>query len=191
MEPLRRRQSLRHGSDDVGQDGERRHDGPGADIIGRLSRGLGIPIESVLGLAIPPGADHDAGRPEHAVEVPIRAVASGGPPVEAEDLDGETYTLLRHLYREGRYVIRLSGDSMYPHFWNGDLILVEPADRVKNGAVAIVKVNGESTVKRVYRGKKGGYILKGDNPTFPPIEADAGEVEIVARVLRIVEGERP
>lgn len=140
---------------------------------------------------IPSGENHDAGRPEHTVEVPIRTVASGGPPMDAEELQGESYQLLRHLYRDGRYVIRLSGDSMYPHFWTGDLLLVEPASRVKDGAVAVVKVNGESTVKRVFKRKKGGWILKGDNPMFPPIEADAEEVEVVGKVLKIVDGERP
>jgi SOS-response transcriptional repressor LexA len=170
---------------------------PGMDVLKRISEGFGVSIDFLASgddrdaAPIPPGENHDAGRPEHTVEVPIRAIASGGPPIDAEELQGETYQLLRHLYRNGRYVIRIVGDSMYPHFWTGDLLLVEPADKVKDGAVAIVKVNGDSTVKRVFKRKKGGWILKGDNPMFPPIEADAEEVEIVGKVLKIVDGERP
>lgn len=165
----------------------------------RLSRNATFKrlVDAALGMKpgdpppIPPGENHDAGRPEHVVEVPILTVASGGPPMDAEQLQGESYQLLRHLYRDGRYVIRLSGESMYPHFWSGDLLLVEPAARVKEGAVAVVKVNGESTVKRVFKRKKGGWILKGDNPMFPPIDAEADEVEVVGKVLKIVDGERP
>lgn len=172
------------------EDGANRN--PGVTVLRKLAAALKVTLDDLAGTApISPGENHDAGRPEHTVEVPIRAVASGGPPVEAEDLQGETYALLRHLYRDGRYVIRLHGDSMYPHFWSGDLLLVEPASKVKDGAVAIVKVNGESTVKRVFKRKKGGWILKGDNPMFPPIEADAEEVEVVGKVLKIVDGERP
>ncbi len=165
---------------------------PTAGTLTRLAEALGITVDDLIGASpIPPGENHDAGRPEHTVEVPIRAIASGGPPIDAEELEGETYQLLRHLYRDGRYVIRIVGDSMYPHFWSGDLLLVEPASRVKDGQVAIVKVNRESTVKRVFKRKKGGWILKGDNPMFPPIEVDAEEVEVVGRVLKIVDGERP
>lgn len=165
---------------------------PTAGTLSKLATALGVTVDTLLAEpVITPGENHDAGRPEHTVEVPIRTVASGGPPMDAEELQGESYQLLRHLYRDGRYVIRLSGDSMYPHFWSGDLLLVEPAAKVKDGAVAVVKVNRESTVKRVFKRKKGGWILKGDNPMFPPIEADAEEVEVVGRVLKIVDGERP
>ena len=172
------------------EDGQ--NENPGITTIEKLARALRTtPGDLIAEAVIPYGENHDEGRPEHTVEVPIRTVASGGPPIDAEELQGESYQLLRHLYRDGRYVIRLSGDSMYPHFWNGDLLLVEPATRVKDGAVAVVKVNRESTVKRVFKRKRGGWILKGDNPMFPPIEADAEEVEVVGRVLKIVDGERP
>lgn len=172
------------------EDGET--ESPRADTMAKLAGALEVRVDDLIAeQVIPYGENHDAGRPEHTVEVPIRAVASGGPPVDAEDLQGETYQLLRHLYRDGRYVIRIHGDSMYPHFWSGDLLLVEPASKVKEGAVAVVKVNRESTVKRVFKRRKGGWILKGDNPMFPPIEAEADEVEVVGRVLKIVDGERP
>lgn len=174
------------------EDGGNRN--PGLSVLLRLAKALNISVDELVGAdsPIPAGEDHDAGRPEHTVEVPIRAVASGGPPVEAEDLDDETYRLLRHLYRDGRYVIRISGESMYPHFWNGDLLLVEPSDRVKNGTVAVVKINGEATVKRMFRRKRGkGFLFKGDNPLHPPIETtEDDEVEIVAKFISIVQGER-
>ena len=91
---------------------------PGVTVLRKLAAALKVSLDELVGSApIPPGENHDAGRPEHTVEVPIRTIASGGPPMDAEELQGETYQLLRHLYRDGRYVIRLSGDSMYPHFW--------------------------------------------------------------------------
>ncbi len=164
---------------------------PTAGTLTKIATALGITVDELVGATIPSGENHDAGRPEHTVEVPILTVASGGPPMEAEDLQDETYQLLRHLYRDGRYVIRLHGESMYPHFWSGDLLLVEPAEKVRDGTVVIVKVNGESMVKRAFKRKRGGWIFKGDNPMYAPIEAEAHEVEIVGKVLKIVDGERP
>ena len=63
----------------------------------RLSRNATFKrlVDAALGMKpgdpppIPPGENHDAARPERTIEVPIRAVASGGPPVESEDLSGE------------------------------------------------------------------------------------------------------
>ena len=164
---------------------------PRADTLKKLAAALGTSMDDLAGaVPIPPGENHDAGRPEHTVPIPIVGVAAGGKPVESEELR-EEYPLLRHLFKSGRYAIRLFGDSMWPTLWDRDLLLVEPTTSVPNGKIAVVKVNGESTVKRVHRRKKdGSWTLKSDNPTHPIIEAEADEVEVIARFLRIVEGER-
>jgi phage repressor protein C with HTH and peptisase S24 domain len=140
---------------------------------------------------IPSGDNHDAGRPEHTVPIPVVGVAAGGSPVESDDLR-EEYPLLRHLYKSGRYAIRLFGDSMWPTLWDHDLLLVEPVTSVPNGKIAVVSVRGgASMVKRVHRRKKdGSWTLRSDNPIHPLVEAEADEVAIVARFLKIVEGER-
>lgn len=167
---------------------------PRGSTLEKLAVALVAPIEELLSVTtspLPAGVNHDAGRPEHVVSVPVVGVAAGGAPIESGDLR-EEYPLLRHLYRADRYAIRLFGDSMWPTLWDHDLLLVEPAAHVPNGKIAVVKVNGESSVKRVHRRKKdGSWTLKSDNPTFPLLEAEPGEVEIVARFLKIVEGERP
>lgn len=165
---------------------------PGLATIEKLAEAIHASPVELLGVAVlPPGANHDAGRPEHTVPIPVVGVAAGGKPIESEELH-EEYPLLRHLYKSGRYAIRLFGDSMWPTLWDRDLLLVEPSASVPNGKIAVVRVNGESTVKRVHRRKKdGSWTLKSDNPTHPLLEAEADEVEVLARFLKIVEGERP
>lgn len=108
---------------------------PGMDVLKRISEGFGVSIDFLASggekdlATIPPGADHDAGRPEHTVQIPVVGIAAGGAPVESDD-SREEFPLLRHLYRSGRYAIRLFGDSMYPTLWDKDLLLVEPATSV-------------------------------------------------------------
>jgi SOS-response transcriptional repressor LexA len=143
------------------------------------------------GFTLPAGKDHDAGRAESTLPLPLVAVAAGGPPIAFEEIPGEEYSVLRHLHRKDRYVIKIVGESMKPTFWDQDLLLIEPTEKVKDGTVAVVLVKGESTVKRVHRLRRGGFLLKSDNPYHPPIEADAEEVEIKGKVLRIVDGVRP
>lgn len=173
---------------------------PGMDVLRRISEGFGVSIDFLVSggekdsSSIPPGENHDAGRPEHTVQIPVVGIAAGGAAVESDELR-EEFPLLRHLYKSGRYAIRLFGDSMYPTLWDKDLLLVEPATsvpNVPNGKIAVVRIGGtESTVKRVHRRKKdGSWILRSDNPRYQLIEAEADEVEIVARFLKIVEGDR-
>jgi SOS-response transcriptional repressor LexA len=173
---------------------------PGVDTIRKLSTALKVEPGVLLAGTSPDdlaepgsiGIDHDSPRPLLTVTVPVEAVIVGGHVDESFEPKDETYELLRHHAGPGRKVIRIFGESMWPTYHSGDLLLVDTKAKVGEGQVGIVRVGGKSTVKRVFRKKKGGLLLKGDNPTFPVIEADADEdVEVLGKVLKIVEGERP
>lgn len=161
---------------------------PSLDTITALAKALSVPVAELIGED--GGTDHDAPRPEHVVRVPIEAVVVGGDPTEAAEDTGEYFDLLHHLYRPGRKVIRIYGESMYPNLHDRDLVLVDSKERVRDGNIAVVRIGADSTVKRVYRKKNGtGLILKGDNTMFPPIEVDGEDVEIRYKVLRVVDRE--
>jgi len=167
---------------------------PRGETLEKIARALRLSIDELMSDASPRPRpiDHDEPRPEHTVTVPIEAVIVGGDPTEAAEMVKETYELLHHHHRAGRHVIRLFGESMWPTYHNGDLLLVDPKEKVPDGKCAVVRIGNETTVKRVFRRKGGrGLLLKGDNPTYPPIEADGDDVQILARVLKIVEGDRP
>lgn len=171
---------------------------PTLGTLERLAAAFGMGIDELRsysetgpGISLVIGENHDELRPVHSRPVPIEAVVAGGDPREAEKVVDEQYDLLNHLWAPGRYVIRLFGDSMWPTYHSGDLLLVDSKAKVKDGETAVVRIGNESTVKRVFRKKRGGgLILKADNPTFPPIETEDEEVDVIARVLKIVEGER-
>jgi phage repressor protein C with HTH and peptisase S24 domain len=165
---------------------------PSLSTLQKLAGALELPLAELLGeLPFPAGKEHDAPRAESTIPLPLVGVAAGGPPIAFEEIPGEEFSVLRHLYRRGRYVIKIVGESMEPTFWSQDLLLVEPVAKAKDGTIAVVLVKGESTVKRVHRLKNGGFILESDNRHYPPIEADAEDVEIKGKVLRIVDGVRP
>jgi phage repressor protein C with HTH and peptisase S24 domain len=167
--------------------------------IAKIAAVLGVTIEELTaeestardGVTIV-SVDHDKPRPVRTVRVPIRAVVVGGYPGEPGQVrDGEEeYDLLASEWRPGRSVIRLFGNSMYPTYWDGDLLLVEKTDRLKDRQIGLLRVGSETTVKRYFRDKRGKIALKGDNPTFPPIIAEPDEIEILGRILHIVKGER-
>ena len=168
---------------------------PGPTVLAKLANGLGVSPSGLLEEpVIPPGIDHDAGRPLITQELPMKGISSGGDWLESEDLD-ETYPVLRHRDEKRpkgeQFVVRLQGDSMFPTVHSGDLVLFEATDKVADGQIAVVqKAEVGTTIKRVYRQKGGSLLLKGDNPSFKPMETRPGEAKVIARFLRIVEGKR-
>ena len=62
------------------------------------------------------------------------------------------------------------------------MVRVQP--RVGRGEIAVVLVEEEATLKRVYE-EAGGLVLKGDNPDFSPLRfspAQAAQVQIFGKV---------
>ena len=81
-------------------------------------------------------------------------------------------------------IIRVNGQSMEPTFSDGDEILVEHTDRLREGEIGIFLADGEGYVKE-YR-KDGLYS---HNPAYAPMRfSDGNDVRCVGRVLGKVSG---
>jgi repressor LexA len=78
------------------------------------------------------------------------------------------------------FALRCQGDSMTPTFIDGDLVLIRSQPDVENGQIAAVNVDGETTLKRVYRHPDGLHLVA-DNPRYQPIfvPADSDAVIII------------
>ena len=99
----------------------------------------------------------------------VGKVRAGGPSLALEDFEGNI-ALDRSLAREdGTFFLRVKGDSMIgDHIKDGDLALVQPQSVVDNGGIAVVLIDDEATLKRVY--KEGNTLrLQPSNPTMEPI----------------------
>lgn len=72
----------------------------------------------------------------------------------------------------------VSGHSMRPTFYAGDIVLVSRLPYVfqnpKIGDIIVFKNNGKQIIKRIVKIKDGKYVVSGDNTrdskNFPPIE---------------------
>lgn len=134
---------------------------------------------------------------EQTVEVPILGrIAAGQPLLAAGHLEGTLPLPRSWVPGEEAFLLRVTGESMAPLLLPGDLVMVRVQPRVGRGEIAVVLVDEEATVKRVYE-EAGGLVLKGDNPDFttlrfPPEEA-AEMVQILGKVVgvyRSLEGRR-
>lgn len=92
-------------------------------------------------------------------------------------------------YREGEipartsFAIRISGDSMEPQFFDGDLVYVEKTKELRSGQIGIFILNGESLCK-MYTVKDSETYLYSLNTRYEPIHVlESDRLELVGRVL--------
>lgn len=68
------------------------------------------------------------------------------------------------------YFVRASGDSMTgAGIFDGDLLIVDRSLEPAHGRVAIVEIDGQLTVKRLFK-LKGRFRLQSENVNYPPID---------------------
>ena len=68
---------------------------------------------------------------------------------------------------QGRLIYTNVGDSMYPAIQPRDLLVIEAVTRpLKVGDVPLyLRDNGQYVLHRVYKKRRGEYVMKGDNRT--------------------------
>jgi len=103
----------------------------------------------------------------------VGKVAAGQPILSEENL--ETYlSRVDHLFPEADFLLRVQGMSMRDAgILDGDLLAVQRCPEVRNGQIAVVRLDDEVTVKRWQQDGKTLWLLP-ENPEFDPIQVDLG-----------------
>ena len=100
----------------------------------------------------------------HRQRIPlIGGVAAGEPIYDPEDAGVYVESPV-----DADAAITIHGDSMVPTYQDGDLVYVKARPDVLDGAVAVVFLDDEATLKHVYK-RPTGLTLISDNPAHPPI----------------------
>lgn len=121
-------------------------------------------------------------------KIPIVGTVVGGSPLEAiQEYMGEHEVMMADDGQEYFY-LKVIGDSMInARIHPGDELFVRRQAMVDNGDIAIVLVDQEATVKRVFI-KNDKLILKPENDNYTPMEyelsqIDTKEIMILGKVL--------
>lgn len=110
--------------------------------------------------------------------------------------DAPTYELAQHLWGPNRYVLRVSGDDMWPVLYPGDLVLVEQLGVVPpeglDGRICAVAVAGDRKLRRlrVERKRDGrlSAVLQPANPASEPQDVSGRlDFRVLGTALYIVE----
>lgn len=120
------------------------------------------------------------------VKIPILGKVPAGVPIEAiEDIIGYE-EIPASMLRDGNnyFSLKIDGDSMYPDYKTGDIIIIRQQSDCNSGDDCVVMVNGDdATFKRVVKQEKS-IILKPLNNEYEPYYFD--EYEIMTKPVKIM-----
>jgi repressor LexA len=122
----------------------------------------------------------------NARELPLFGYIAAGRPLEV-DVSDEMIAVPEHLTSRGEnYVLKVRGDSMVEDgILDGDLVIIARRELADNGEMVVANVNGEVTLKRLYR--EGDRVrLQPANSMMSPIYAAAREVAVQGVVVGLM-----
>ena len=162
---------------------------PSRRTIHALAVALDVPEAVLIGA----GREHDAPQPLETAELPLFGSIPAGKPAESQE-QLEMFPVLRHLWAEDRYCLRLTFESMEPTLKPDDIVLVHYRPNVDpahvQGRICACLVEGQPTLKRVTVEQRPAgrvIILRGDNPAIPPTVIDTDcDFSIQGVVIKLV-----
>lgn len=114
-----------------------------------------------------------------AVRIPVFSRVAAGIPIEAIEDVVDWEEIPRGLCSGERqyFALRVSGDSMWPDYLQGDTVIVRRQDTCESGDDCVVYVNStDATLKQVKLGDCGELTLIPRNQSYPPRTFTAQEV---------------
>jgi repressor LexA len=121
-----------------------------------------------------------------ARELPLFGYIAAGRPLDV-DVSSETIAVPEHLTSRGEnYVLKVRGDSMVDDgILDGDLVIISRREQATNGEMVVANVNGEVTLKRLYR--EGERVrLQPANSMMTAIYAAARDVAVQGVVVGLM-----
>ncbi|MBI3962225.1 MAG: repressor LexA [Deinococcus sp.] len=139
---------------------------------------------SPLGIGLTPKGRAETTMPGLPV---VGRIAAGLPATAVENVESWAERLTDLLaWKQGDFLLKVEGDSMIEEgIRPGDLVLIRPTPRVPNGRIAAVRIEDETTLKKVY--SEGDQVrLVPANPLYRELRLSAHQVEIIGELRGLV-----
>jgi len=122
-----------------------------------------------------------------SLEMPLLGRIAAGVPVE-QFSGQDTLNFADFVGDPNTYALQVRGESMIEdHICNGDYVLVQRADRARDGEIVVALVDGaETTLKRFYNEPGGQVRLQPANSAMQPIFVPGSSVTIQGKVLAVL-----
>lgn len=154
---------------------------PDADMLLKLAAYFGVSTDYLLDAPSLPSnlAPIESLAPHH---VPLIGSVAAGQPIFAD----QEYGVLVDEPDRADYALRVEGDSMEPIYLHGDIVYIKQVPDVDDGQIAVVLLDDEAAIKRVYH-LRSGLLLISENSVYKPIQATYPEYTTI-RILSIPVG---
>lgn len=137
---------------------------PNDTIKSKIADYFGVTIDYLLGRApIETGGD--------IVQIPVLGSIPAGIPLEAIEDIVDWEDIPKAMCSGGKefFALKVKGDSMWPDFLEGDIVILRKTPSCETGDVCAVLVNGdEATLKTVKFAEDGALTITPKNPSYPP-----------------------
>jgi repressor LexA len=119
--------------------------------------------------------------------VPLLGRIAAGVPVEAIPNHAEL-AFSDFVQDDSTFALQVRGESMIEdHICDGDFVLIERTDRVRDGDTVVALVDGmEATLKRFYREPDGRIRLQPANRTMEPIYLRPDQLHVQGKLLAVM-----
>lgn len=156
----------------------------------QLANIFGVSIDYLLGRT---AVDADRENTPHispgAVRIPVYGVIPAGIPMEAIE-DILDYEEIPADWTKGGaeyFGLKVKGDSMYPRYEDGDVLILRKTDTCESGQDCAVMVNGDdATFKRVKRSEKGVMLVPINPEHDTTVYTNKEIMELPVRVIGVV-----
>lgn len=157
------------------------------DRIDKLARILNVSPLAVMGLKDFEDKSRAKTEPledSYLVKVPlVGSIACGTPVLAEENTEGWEYVPKKY---HADFALQAKGDSMIgDRIHDGDIVFVRQVSDVDDGDIAAVLVDGEATLKRIYK-SNGTLVLSPANPAYTPMVLhgkDQKDVRILGKAV--------
>lgn len=127
---------------------------------------------------------------ESSVYLPILGTAAAGMPIMTEELLEGFLPVPATKIKKNTYLIKARGDSMIEAgINNNDLVIISPQPTVDNGEIALVKVDGDVTIKKFYRHDYGIKLKPANSSMKDIVVSDLAKIRILGKVIGVISAE--
>lgn len=162
---------------------------PSLDIVARIAAGANTTIDYLAtGRGDAPVGEPDVVKiPRYAATLAAGAGSWNDGRQKVEDIPFTRAFLNKKLQRSSAAnlsIVEARGDSMFPTFGDGSLLMIDEAERDIIDDVLAFTLDGEARVKR-FRRLTSGVMIISDNPAYPPetVEGrDLKRIDIIGRL---------
>lgn len=160
---------------------------PKQPVLAAMAKAFNVREEWLCGTS--DNKDEPATFDDGMIPIPVLGeVSAGNGKYATDNVTGYIFEEKESMTDDCEYVyLKVTGDSMYPEFKEGDLVFVKCQSSVDSGSYAVVMVDSElGMVKRVIYGNN--FVeLQSVNPMYPPRRFENEDV-LRVRVFGLVKG---